>query len=100
MFIKISGPDLIRDKLAEKIITCVKKNENGVIIQVGIDGSLLDVETVASHIWNNIHSYYTNAMGIRVKVHAFRDQKTNRPYLTTSANNKLPNNLKYLPICS
>ncbi len=86
--------------MTEHIITCVKKNENGVIIQVGIDGKLYDVETIASHIWNNEHSYYTNAMGIRVKVHAFRDQKTNRPYLSTSTNNKLPNNLKYLPTCN
>lgn len=85
--------------LTDFIITCVKKDEHGVIVQVGIDNKIYDVDSIANEIWNNKNSYFTNAMGHRVKVFAFRHPETNKPYLSTSTNNKLPNNLNFIPKC-
>ncbi len=86
--------------MSEFIITCVKKDEHGKIYKVGIGDTLFDVEAIAEQIWNNRHSYFTNAMGIRVKVFAIRDPETNRPYLSTSPNIRLPNSLNFLPKCN
>ena len=44
----------------------------------------MTVENIADEIWNNKNSYFINAMGIRVKVFAFRHTETNKPYLSTS----------------
>jgi hypothetical protein len=85
--------------MTEFLITCVKKNEKGVIVQVGISGTIYDIEIIASEIWNNKNSYFTTAMGHRVKVFAFRHPETNKPYLSTSTNIKFPNSLNYLPKC-
>ena len=85
--------------MTEFLITCVKKNEKGVIVQVGISDTIHDIEIIASEIWNNKNSYFTIAMGHRVKVFAFRHPKTNKPYLSTSTNIKFPNSLNYLPKC-
>lgn len=85
--------------MTEFLITCVKKNEKGVIVQVGISDTVYDIEIIASEIWNNKNSYFTTAMGHRVKVFAFRHPETNKPYLSTSTNIKFPNSLNYLPKC-
>lgn len=86
--------------MAEYVITCVKKDEKGIIIQVGIeDGKIYDIDTIANEIWNNKNSYFTNAMGHRVKVFAFRHPETNKPYLSTSTNIKFPNSLNFIPKC-
>jgi hypothetical protein len=85
--------------MTEFLITCVKKNENGVIVQVGISDTVYDIEIIANEIWNNKNSYFTTAMGHRVKVFAFRHPETNKPYLSTSTNIKFPNSLNYLPKC-
>jgi hypothetical protein len=85
--------------MTEFLITCVKKNEKGVIVQVGISGTIYDIEIIASEIWNNKNSYFTTAMGHRVKVFAFRHPETGTPYLSTSTNIKFPNSLNYLPKC-
>ena len=86
--------------MAEILITCIKKDKSGSIIQVGLDNnSLQDVEKIANEIWNNVNTYFINAMGIRVKVHAFRD-KNNKPFLSSGFNNKMPNSLRYLPLCN
>jgi hypothetical protein len=85
--------------MTEFLITCVKKNENGVIMQVGISDTVYDIEIIANEIWNNKNSYFTTAMGHRVKVFAFRHPETNKPYLSTSTNIKFPNSLNYLPRC-
>jgi hypothetical protein len=85
--------------MTEFLVTCVKKDEKGAIAQVGVDAALYDVETIADEIWNNKNSYFTNAMGHRVKVFAFRHPETNKPYLSTSTNIKLPNSLNFLPKC-
>ena len=85
--------------MTEFLITCVKKNEKGVIVQVGISDTIYDIEIIASEIWNNKNSYFTTAMGHRVKVFAFRHPETGKPYLSTSANIKFPNSLNYLPKC-
>jgi hypothetical protein len=86
--------------MTEFLVTCVKKDDKGVIVQVGVDGTIYDVETIANEIWSNKKSYFTNAMGIRVKVFAFRHPETNNPYLSTSTNIKFPNSLNFLPKCS
>ncbi len=86
--------------MTEFLITCVKKNEKGVIVQVGISDTIYDIEIIASEIWNNKNSYFTTAMGHRVKVFAFRHPETNKPYLSTSTNIKFPNSLNYLPKCN
>ncbi len=86
--------------MTEFLITCVKKDEHGIIIQVGIDNTMHEIETIANEIWNNKNSYFINAMGIRVKVFAFRHPETNKPYLSTSANIKFPNSLNFIPKCS
>ena len=85
--------------MTEFLITCVKKNEKGAIVQVGISDTIYDVEIIASEIWNNKNSYFTTAMGHRVKVFAFRHPETGKPYLSTSTNIKFPNSLNYLPKC-
>jgi hypothetical protein len=85
--------------MTEFLITCVKKNEQGVIVQVGISDTIYDIEIIANEIWNNKNSYFTTAMGHRVKVFAFRHPETNKPYLSTSTNIKFPNSLNYLPKC-
>ncbi|HEY0580267.1 MAG TPA: DUF3892 domain-containing protein [Candidatus Nitrosocosmicus sp.] len=86
--------------MAEFLITCVKKNEHGIIVQVGIDNARYDIETIANEIWNNKNSYFINAMGIRVKVFAFRHPETNKPFLSTSSNIKFPNSLNFIPKCT
>ena len=85
--------------MTEFLITCVKKNEKGVIVQVGISDTIYDIDIIASEIWNNKNSYFTTAMGHRVKVFAFRHPETGKPYLSTSTNIKFPNSLNYLPKC-
>jgi hypothetical protein len=85
--------------LTEFLITCVKKDERGIIVQVGIDNKIYDIEPIANDIWNNKNSYFTTAMGHRVKVFAFRHPETNKPYLSTSTNFRLPNSLNFLPKC-
>ena len=85
--------------MTEFLITCVKKNEKGVIVQVGISDTIYDIEIIANEIWNNKNSYFTTAMGHRVKVFAFRHPETDKPYLSTSTNIKFPNSLNYLPKC-
>ena len=85
--------------MTEFLITCVKKNEKGEIVQVGISDTMYDIEIIASEIWNNKNSYFTTAMGHRVKVFAFRHPETGKPYLSTSTNIKFPNSLNYLPKC-
>ncbi len=85
--------------MTEFLITCVKKNEKGVIVQVGISDTIYDIGIIANEIWNNKNSYFTTAMGHRVKVFAFRHPETNKPYLSTSTNIKFPNSLNYLPKC-
>lgn len=86
--------------MSEFIITCVKKDERGKICKVGIDNKLFDIDEIANQIWNNKNTYFTSAMGMRVKVFAIRDPDTNKPYLSTSPNIKLPNSLNFLPKCS
>lgn len=85
--------------MEDLIITCIKKNEHGNIIQVGIGNELFDIETIADQIWNNKNAFFTNVMGMRVRVNAFRLPETNKPYLTTGKNIQMPNNLKFLPKC-
>ena len=85
--------------MSEFLITCVKKDESGTIIQVGIDDKIYDIDTIADEIWNNKNSYFINAMGIRVKIFAFRHQETNKPYLSSSTNIKFPNSLNFMPKC-
>lgn len=85
--------------MTEFLITCVKKNEKGVIVQVGISDTIYDIEIIANEIWNNKNSYFATAMGHRVKVFAFRHPETNKPYLSTSTSTKFPNSLNYLPKC-
>jgi hypothetical protein len=85
--------------MVEFLITCVKKDEHGIIIQVGIENKMYEVEKIADEIWNNKNSYFINAMGIRVKVFAFRHTQTNKPYLSTSSNAKFPNSLNFIPKC-
>ena len=70
--------------MTEFLITCVKKDENGIIVQVGIDNKMYDIEPIANEIWNNKNSYFIMRWDIRVKVFAFRHPETNKPYLMTS----------------
>ncbi len=91
---------MISGFMTELIITCVKKNTQGIIMQVGINGNIFDVKTIAEKIWSRENTYFTVANGIRVRVFALRHPSTNEPYLTTTTNVKLPNNIKYLPKCS
>lgn len=90
---------LISIFMTELLITCVKKNTQGIIVQVGINGNIFDVKTIAQKIWSRENTYFTIANGIRVRVFAIRRPSNGEPYLTTTTNLKLPNNLKYLPKC-
>jgi hypothetical protein len=84
---------------SEYVISCVKKNAQGNIEKVGIDGEIFDAKTIAEKILTRENAYFTLVMGIRVRVFVMRDPITKEPYLTTTTNNKLPNNLKFLPKC-
>lgn len=86
--------------IPELVISCVKKNNQGNIVQVGIDGEIFDVNTIAERIWAREYAYFAIAMGIRVRVFAMRDPVSNEPYLTTTTNQKLPNSLNFLPKCT
>lgn len=85
---------------AEYVISCVKKNAQGNIEKVGIGGEIFDAKTIAEKILSRENAYFTLVMGIRVRVFVVRDPITKEPYLTTTTNKKLPNNLKFLPKCS
>ncbi len=85
---------------SEYVISCVKKNAQGNIEKVGIDGEIFDAKTIAEKILTRENAYFTLVMGIRVRVFVMRDPITKEPYLTTTTNNKLPNNLKFLPKCT
>ncbi len=85
--------------MTDFLITCIKKNEHGEIMQVGVDNTIYDIETIANEIWNNKNSYFINAMGIRVKVFAFRHPETDKSYLSSSTNIKFPNSLNFMPKC-
>lgn len=84
---------------SEYIISCIKKNDQGKIEQVGIDGELFDVKTIAEKILSRENSYFINAMGIRLRVFAVRDPHSNELYLSSTTNKKLPNSLNFLPRC-
>ena len=84
---------------SEYIISCVKKNDQGNIVKVGIDGELFDVKTIAEKILARENSYFIIAMGIRVRIFALRDPRSNELYLTSTTNEKLPNSLNFLPRC-
>ena len=85
--------------MSEFLITCVKKDVSGTIIQVGIEDKIYDIVMIADEIWNNKNSYFINAMGIRVKIFAFRHPETNKPYLSSSTNIKFPNSLNFMSKC-
>lgn len=85
--------------MSEFLITCIKKDESGTIIQVGVNDKIYDVDMIADEIWNNKNSYFINAMGIRVKIFAFRHPETNKAYLSSSTNIKFPNSLNFMSRC-
>ena len=84
---------------SEYIISCIKKNDQGSIVKVGIDGELFDVKTIAEKILARENSYFIIAMGIRLRIFAMRDRRSNELYLTSTTNEKLPNSLNFLPRC-
>ena len=84
---------------SEYVISCIKKNDQGIIVKVGIDGEIYDVKTIAEKILARENSYFIIAMGIRVRVFAMRDPLSNELYLTSTTNEKLPNSLNFLPRC-
>jgi hypothetical protein len=84
---------------SEYIISCIKKNDQGSIVKVGIDGELFDVKTIAEKILARENSYFIIAMGIRLRIFAMRNRHSNELYLTSTTNEKLPNSLNFLPRC-
>lgn len=84
---------------SENIISCIKKDDQGNIVKVGIDGEIFDIKTIAEKILTRENSYFIIAMGIRVRVFAMRDPLSNELYLTSTTNKKLPNSLNFLPRC-
>ena len=84
---------------SEYIISCIKKDDQGNIVKVGIDGEIFDIKTIAEKILTRENSYFIIAMGIRVRVFAMRDPLSNELYLTSTTNKKLPNSLNFLPRC-
>lgn len=91
---------IVKIMASEYVITCVKKNAQGNIEKVGIDGEIFDVKTIAENILSRQYAYFTLVMGIRLRVFVLRDPNTKEPYLTTTTNKKLPNNLNFLPKCN
>ena len=88
--------------MAQFLIECVRKDQSGVILQVGIDGYLNDVEKVANSILGGSQDEYyvlTPDKRYRVRVHARKRPDTGRPYLTTSPDGREPNNLDSLQEC-
>jgi hypothetical protein len=73
--------------MAQFLIECIRKDQSGVILQVGIGGYLNDVEKIVNSILGGGQDEYyvlTPDKRYRVKVHARRRPDTGRLYLTTS----------------
>jgi hypothetical protein len=88
--------------MAQFLIECVRRDQKGVILQVGIDGYLNDVEKIASSILGGSQNEYyvlTPDKRHRVKVHPKKRQDSGRLYLTTSPDGREPNNLDSLQEC-
>jgi hypothetical protein len=89
--------------MAHFLIECVRKDQSGVILQVGIGGYLNDVEKIANSILGgDLDEYYvlTPDKRHRAKVHARRRPDTGRLYLTTSPDRHEPNNLDSIQECT
>ena len=88
--------------MAHFLIECVRKDQSGVILQVGIDGYLNDIEKIAKSILDGGQDEYyvlTPDKRHRAKVHARRHPDTGKLYLTTSPDGREPNNLDSIQEC-
>ncbi len=83
-------------------ISCVKKDSNGVIYQVGIvDSGIYPIMTVVNHIHQNPQDLvYTIKYGNTAKVYVRQHHTSKRFFLTTDPDDIRENNLDFLPTCN
>ena len=80
-------------------ISCVIKNDKGVITHVGINGRRYLVENAVYWLQNKKYTLYTIKNDNRAEVYALQHYLTHKWFLTTIPDNTLENNLDFLPTC-
>jgi hypothetical protein len=82
-------------------ITCVVKDENDVIQQVGLDnGERHQVGDIIYWIDNHIHEFFSATPSGRFNVPVYASHPPiGNPFITTSRDGIPPNNLDLLPSC-
>jgi len=85
--------------MGEYLIDCVIHDRFGIITHVGIQGQAYEVIQVVNWDLNKEHSFFTNKNGFSAKVHARKNQRSGRWFLTTEPDSIMENNLDFLPAC-
>ncbi|MGD9533086.1 MAG: DUF3892 domain-containing protein [Candidatus Nitrosocosmicus sp.] len=87
--------------MAQFQINCVKKDDNGVILEVGIlNGKIYSIFTVVNHMKQRPDDdFFVYENNIPVKVYAKQNTTSGNWYLTTLPDSTVENNLDFLPSC-
>jgi hypothetical protein len=82
-------------------ITCVVKDKNDIIQQVGLDnGEMHQVGDIIYWIDNRIHEFFSTTPSGRFNVPVYASHPSiGNPFITTSQDGIPPNNLDLLPSC-
>ncbi|TVP41908.1 DUF3892 domain-containing protein [Candidatus Nitrosocosmicus arcticus] len=82
-------------------ITCVRKDDRGVILEVGIANSgIYQIVNVVNHIHQHPQDvFYTIRNNNPAKVYAKQHHVSKRWFLTTEPDSMYENNLDFLPLC-
>ena len=82
-------------------ITCVVRDENGVIQQVGLDNDEVhQVDDIIYWIDNRIHEFFSTTPSGRFEVPVYVSHPPmGNPFITTNREGIPPNNLDLLPSC-
>ena len=80
-------------------ISCVIKNNEGVITRIGINGKEYLIDSAVKWLQNKECALYTIKNGKRAEVYARQHHLTKQWFLITTSDNALENNLDFLPDC-
>jgi hypothetical protein len=86
--------------LTDYQIRCIRKNDGGIITQVGIGEQIYLVENLVNHInQNRGDNFYTIKDGEKAWISARQHPLSHRWFLTTEPDNTDENNLDFLDSC-
>lgn len=86
--------------MTEFQINCVRKDDRGVIWEVGINGKIFTVKSIVDYIHQNRNDrFYTMKYGQSVWVYPKQHPTSFRWFLTTQPDSIYENNLDFLPTC-